>query len=206
MQTIIALDIKLFFVINNGFTNPLFDLFMPFVTNLNNWKIPIVLIWLFLMIRGGRKGRVVALLLICSVVITDQLSATLIKPLVGRIRPCHVLDHVRLLVGCGGKFSFPSSHATNISSIAVIFSFFYRKGTAWFVLLAVIIGFSRIYVGVHYPLDVLGGFIIGSSAGFAVILIYLKISGQFPAISYRKELVIEEQNSSQPEKRDDTVT
>jgi undecaprenyl-diphosphatase len=185
VQTIIAFDIKLFYLINKGLANPLFDVFMPFITNLNNWKIPILLIWLFLMIRGGRKARVVAILLIITVVITDQLSATLIKPLVGRIRPCHVLDHVRLLVACGGKYSFPSSHATNISGMAVVLSFFYRKGITWFTLLALVIGFSRIYVGVHYPLDVLGGLIIGSCAGFVVIALYLQISLKIPAINYR---------------------
>jgi undecaprenyl-diphosphatase len=185
VQTIIAFDIKLFYLINNGLANPLFDVFMPFITNLNNWKIPILLIWLWLMIKGGRKGRVAAILLVVTVVITDQLSATLIKPLAGRIRPCYVLDHVRLLVGCGGKYSFPSSHATNISGMAVILSFFYRKGIAWFTLLALVIGFSRIYVGVHYPVDVLGGLIIGSCAGIIVIIVYLQISVKIPPIRYQ---------------------
>lgn len=184
MQTIIEFDINLFYLINNGLANPLFDVFMPFITNLNNWKIPILLIWLFLMIRGGRKGRVVGVLFIITVVITDQLSATLFKPLIGRIRPCHVLDHIRLLVGCGGKYSFPSSHATNISGIAVILSYFYRKGIVWFTLLALVIGFSRIYVGVHYPADVLGGFIIGTCAGLVVLVLYQRISLKFPAIGF----------------------
>lgn len=158
---------------------------MPIITNLNNWRIPIVLVWFFLMIKGGKRGRVAALLLIPVLTMSDQMSASILKPLFGRIRPCHALDNVRLLVGCGGRLSFPSSHATNISAVAVLFGYFYRKGTLWFVLIAALVGFSRIYVGVHYPGDVIFGFMVGISLSILLLYIYHKLSARFPAIDYK---------------------
>ncbi|MBN2364638.1 MAG: phosphatase PAP2 family protein [Calditrichaeota bacterium] len=185
MSALIEIDIKLFFFLNRSIANPVFDIIMPFVTDLDNWKIPILIVWMFLMIRGGKKGRIVGILLIFVLISTDQLSSSLIKPLVGRIRPCHTLNDVRLLVGCGGKLAFPSSHATNISGVAVLFSFFYRRGTVWFTITALIVGFSRIYVGVHYPADVAGGFLFGSASGGLIVYFYLKISEFYSSLDYR---------------------
>ncbi len=185
LSGIIQIDTSFFFFFNRSIANPVFDVIMPFITNFNNWRIPIVIIWLFIMIRGGKKGRVAGVLLAFVLIGTDQLSSSLLKPLVGRVRPCHVLEHVRLLVGCGGKLAFPSSHATNMAGVAILFSFFYRKGTPYFVIIALAVGFSRIYVGVHYPLDVLGGFTLGTVTGAVIIYIYLKLSEYLPAIDYR---------------------
>lgn len=184
MQTLVTIDTQIFVFLNQYIANPLFDLVMPVITNLNHWRIPIVLVWLFLMIKGGRRGRVAALLLIPVLTMSDQMSASVLKPLFGRIRPCHALDNVRLLVGCGGHLSFPSSHATNISAVAVLFGYFYRKGTIWFIIIAALVGFSRIYVGVHYPGDVLFGFLVGCSLSVLLLFIYLKLSAKFPAIEY----------------------
>ncbi len=184
MQALNQLDITCFYFVNHGLVNPVFDMVMPFITNLDNWKIPILIIWLFLLFKGGKQGRVSAVLLIPVLILTDQTSSSLLKPLVGRIRPCYGLEDVRLLVGCGGKLAFPSSHATNIAGVAFLFSFFYRRGTIAFILAAVTVGFSRIYVGVHYPLDVFSGFALGSAAGAVVIVLYLKIADRYPALNY----------------------
>jgi undecaprenyl-diphosphatase len=89
------------------------------------------------------------------------------------------------LVSCGGRLAFPSSHATNISAVAFLFSYFYRKGTLWFISIALLVGFSRIYVGVHYPGDVLFGFIVGCSLSILVLFLYVKMSVKFPAIDYQ---------------------
>lgn len=186
MSSLLLLDTKLLFFINQNLANPVFDIIMPFVTNLNNWRIPILLIWVLLMIKGGKKGRVVGILLILVLIASDQLSSALLKPLVGRYRPCHLYDNLRLLVNCGGKYAFPSSHASNISAFAVLFSYFYRKWTAGFILVAIIIGFSRIYVGVHYPIDVLSGYIVGSCSAFLIIRLYFLGTRIYPAISYQK--------------------
>jgi len=185
LQIINTIDTQIFIFINQYIANPIFDFAMPVITNLNNWRVPIVIVWLFLIIKGGRRGRVAAILLIPVLAMSDQMSSSLLKPLFGRIRPCHALDSVRLLVGCGGHLSFPSSHATNISAVAMLFGYFYRKGTILFISIAVLVGFSRIYVGVHYPGDVLFGFMVGSSLSMVLIFIYTKLAMNFPGIDYK---------------------
>ena len=187
MHTLVTIDITIFNFLNQTLANPLLDLIMPVVTNLNYWRVPIVLVWLYLIIKGGRKGRVVAILLIPVLIMSDQVSSSLLKPLFGRIRPCYELENVRLLVGCGGKLAFPSSHATNISAVAFLFAYFYRKGTLWFAFTALMVGYSRIYVGVHYPGDVLFGFFVGCSTSGLLIFLYLEIAKRFPAVGYVRE-------------------
>lgn len=186
LDKIISLDIQFFHLFNQKLTNSFLDAFMPFITDLDNWKIPIILFWLFLMIKGGKKGRVAGLLIIPVIVLTDQVSASLIKPWVGRVRPCYELESFRLLVdGCGGKLAFPSSHATNIAGFATLFALFYRKQTWIFVLIAFLIGYSRVYVGKHYPADVLFGWFLGAVIGYLVYRSYLVLSEKYPVLQYR---------------------
>lgn len=185
MQFILSIDQHFFFLINRGMANPLFDVLMPIITNLNNWKIPIAVAWMLLILKGGSKGRVAAFLLIPVLITGDQLSASVLKPWIARIRPCHTLEQVRLLVNCGGEYAFPSSHATNISGMALLFGFIFRSHWRWFWLVALTVGFSRIYVGVHYPLDVLGGFITGSVVAMVWLYIYLAIAKRYPVIHYK---------------------
>jgi undecaprenyl-diphosphatase len=95
----------------------------------------------------------------------------IIKPQVDRMRPCNPSVHLengRFLLGCKTSRSFPSSHAMNIFAQAMLLSLFYRKKTVWFFLFALVIGFSRIYVGVHYPFDVAAGALFGIVIGAGV--------------------------------------
>jgi undecaprenyl-diphosphatase len=184
MQTLISIDASIFFLINQILANAVFDIIMPFLTNLDNWRIPILAIWLALIWRGGKKGRVAAILLIPVLTMSDYTSSSILKPLFGRIRPCHVMENVRLLVNCGSGLAFPSSHATNISAVAVLFSFFYRKAMPGFLTIALLVGLSRIYVGVHYPADVLFGFTVGTGISSLIIYAYLKLSQKYPRIHY----------------------
>jgi len=169
---LLHLDTLLFNLFNQTLTNSVLDWLMPRLTNLDNWKLPILLIWIALMVWGGRKGRAAALLIILTITLSDQVSSFVIKPLVHRIRPCHVVETVRLLVGCSGSFSFPSSHATNSMAAAGLFGGFYRKYRWYFYVLAGLIAYSRVYVGVHYPLDVIAGAILGFLIGWMVVLGY----------------------------------
>lgn len=186
MQYLQLLDIRLFFLINQTLSNKLFDLIMPFVTHLDNWRLVILLIWLILIIKGRKKGRVAAFLIIPVITMSDQISASVFKPLIGRIRPCYDLDFVRLLVNCGGKLAFPSSHASNISGAAMLFSLIYNRGTGFFWFIALMVGYSRVYVGVHYPGDVLFGFFLGSSISIFIYILYLVIASRNNKINYMK--------------------
>jgi len=175
-------DQNTFFFLNRDISNPILNVIMPFVTNLDHWRIPILIIWILLIIRGGRKGRVAAVLLIPVLVMCDQISASLLKPWVARIRPCHELLNINLLVGCGGKYSFPSSHATNIAGFGLLFSFIYPRYWIAFCAITILIGLSRSYVGVHYPGDVLCGFILGAIVAVFVFYFYQILAHKFPNI------------------------
>lgn len=172
------LDIKLFYLINNGTQNRVFDFLMPLITNRNNWWPVIGAVVFYLLIFGGKKGRTAVVAIAVAVGISDYTASSVIKPLAGRTRPCNVLEGVHLLVNCTRSFSFPSSHASNIFALAVSGGFYYRKALIPLLILAFVIGYSRTYVGVHYPFDVLGGFAWGGMIAAGVIWIERKISGE----------------------------
>lgn len=168
MSWLIEIDTQLFIFLNFKIQNRFLDLIMPFVTEIDNWRIVIGIGWLLLMILGGKKGRQVGLGLILVIVLSDQSSSSWVKPLVQRIRPCHVVQPLHLLVDCSAAYSFPSSHAANMFGAAAFLTLFYRNSAWVFFPLAILIGYSRIYVGVHYPFDVLGGAILGMVSAVAV--------------------------------------
>jgi len=172
LDWILQFDTWIFFIINKTLANPAFDIIMPFITNDKAFRIPILITWLALIIFGGKRGRIIAFLIIFTILISDQVSSFVIKPLFARIRPCNALESVRLLVGCSGSYSFTSSHATNMFAAATLFSFFYSKAKYYFFAYAAMIAYSRVYVGVHYPFDVIGGAVLGFVAAWIIIFIY----------------------------------
>jgi len=101
------------------------------------------------------------------VVLSDQLSSSVLKQLFDRARPCHtvngipIVPEVRLLVGCGSGRSFPSSHAVNNFAVATLFVMYYRRWGWAFFTWASLVALSRVAIGVHYPSDILGGALIG---------------------------------------------
>ncbi|MDO8444771.1 MAG: phosphatase PAP2 family protein [Deltaproteobacteria bacterium] len=169
------LDIKLFYLINNGTQNRAFDILMPWVTNRNNWWPLIGAIVVYLLVFGKRKGRVAILVVGVAVGLSDFTASSVIKPMLDRIRPCHILEGVNLLVNCTKSYSFPSSHAANIFALAVAGSYYYRSAIAPLFILAIVIGYSRVYVGVHYPFDVLGGYVWGGLIAVVVVWMERKI-------------------------------
>ena len=174
-DALIDLDKELFLFLNQETRNWLFDVVLPFLTDINRKPIGIVILailWLLLLTKGGRPGRIAALLLIPTIALSDQLNSSFLKFLVDRPRPCHELANVHLLVGCGSGYSFPSSHAVNNFAAAMVLSYFLPRWTWAFFCYASVICFSRIYVGVHYPSDVIAGAMIGLVVGFLVIVAF----------------------------------
>ncbi len=179
-----GIDRWLFFFIHQTLRNDLLNVVMPFLTDLNQMiggKIFFLAVGILLLVMGGRTGRIVVVVLILTITISDQLSSSVIKPLVERERPCYVLEGVRPLVDCGSGKSFPSSHAVNMFAAAVVLSYAYKRWVWAFYSMAGIIALSRVYVGVHYPSDALGGALIGFIVGQIMILLLKYIERTIPA-------------------------
>ncbi|MFQ6091691.1 MAG: phosphatase PAP2 family protein [bacterium] len=191
---LIQCDKTLFYILNNGTHNRLFDVVMPFLTDIDNWRIPLAVVWVGLLVFGGKKGRIVALLAGVCLALTDQLSSSLLKPYFARTRPCNALDHVRLLVSCTKAYSFPSSHATNIFAQATLFSFKYRKLTPILVLLALLVGFSRVYVGVHFPFDIIFGAVLGTVCAAVVLASEGLVARAVDKVRLRRQSILKRRN------------
>jgi undecaprenyl-diphosphatase len=154
-------DITLFRLINGQGPNYFLDWFMPFMTDLKNFRyvLPVLVVWV--LVREKKAGIVFLVFIGLTLAITDPFSSCLLKDWLGRVRPCHVLEEVRLLTDCNTSYSFPSSHAVNIFAAAFFLSQPLKKLSPLFFGIAGIVGYSRIYIGIHYPLDVIGGAAIG---------------------------------------------
>jgi undecaprenyl-diphosphatase len=178
------LDTALFYWINVQLANPVMDKVMVAITLKQNWIIPGAIIALWLMFAQGKKGRILVVLLFLSILFADQISSSLLKPAIGRLRPCKTLEHIRLLVHCGSIYGFPSSHASNIAAALGIFAMFYRKAMIPCMLVIFLVGLSRIVVGVHYPVDVLGGWMLGGIIAYLLYYGYQLLSAKYPNLKY----------------------
>lgn len=172
IETLIGIDIEVMRFMNVALSNRLFDVIMPIVTA--EWFVrPILVIGIVVAAwRGGKYGRITAVLAVFTIVLSDQLSSHVIKPWVGRLRPCHTLDWVHLLVNCSSGKSFPSSHAINSFGQAILWSCRYPKIARYIYPLATLIALSRVFVGVHYPLDITAGAILGTLCGGLIFLLH----------------------------------
>ena len=177
LHYLVTLDKKLFLILNHDIANPYFDFFFVTITNAQFWIAPGIIAVLVFIFFGRKKALIVIGLALVTVTISDQVGLHL-KHLVGRMRPCNPQDLVeggRFLLGFKGRHdSFPSNHSINMFAQAALLTCFYRKQMLYFLVFACTIGLSRIYVGVHYPADVLAGAVFGAIIGWVVYLGYYK--------------------------------
>lgn len=179
MQWVENLDHQLFLVIN-GAGNPIFDTVMVLASSKYFWIWLYILILIYFYSQFSHKALLILLLLVVSLTLTDLLSVHALKNVIQRYRPCHhaeLAEQVRLVTGrCGGKYGFVSSHAANTAGIffTLIFSGLLRwkaqrridKTMVGLLIFYVLINaYSRIYLGVHYPLDILGGWLLALAIG-----------------------------------------
>lgn len=165
MDWLRSIDTALFRFFNQSLANPVFDTLMPWLSGNRLFLPACVLLAIGLIWRGGLRGRLCALMLFLLVLVANNLLMDVLKDLFGRPRPFLALDDVRLLVGKGGSFSMPSSHAANwFCALAVAWTYYRRSARVLFPL-AFLVAFSRVYNGVHYPADVLVGALAGTAIG-----------------------------------------
>ena len=181
-QQIKDIDQALFYQINGVWHSPILDNILPWTRHSNNW-IPLyigLLVWMGYQI--GWKTWKWLLFALLNVGLTDQISSSVFKPFFHRLRPCNdpaLVGKTRLLLDhCSGGFSFTSSHAANHFGLAMFIFITWgatnQRFTKYFFVWAGLIAYAQMYVGVHYPLDIIGGSIIGLLSGYFMAKFYLK--------------------------------
>ncbi|MBL8024860.1 MAG: phosphatase PAP2 family protein [Fibrobacteres bacterium] len=169
LNTLQNIDRSIFIFFNRDIANPLFDFIMPILTRGTTWILPLVIMGYLYWRRKHGNALVIMAASIILIGLSDLISVRLLKPLFDRARPCNpdaLVEGGRFLVGNLRSLSFPSSHAFNSAAFAAYFTYFLPHRKKLLFGIAILIGFTRIYVGVHYPFDVAGGWISGSFLGF----------------------------------------
>ena len=176
IDKIIELDKQAMVLFNKTIANPIFDLIMPIITDQNFLIFSGLILIGYLASFGGKRGRITIVVLLIAASFSDAICFQIIKPWVGRVRPSHEFyEYINLLVSKGGKYSFPSNHAANSFVFATVLSYFYDRNRIVLYILASTIAFSRVYVGVHYPLDIIFGSIIGYVISWTILSLWVII-------------------------------
>lgn len=178
-------DVALFHLVNITWG---WDALAPFMKGVSNpvYFAPLVLVLIvWLGFRDGIRGRAVLLTALVLITATDQVSSHLLKPLIHRPRPCRTESGLVQVqthgARCSGKGSFPSSHAANIAGLMILFGLRYRRWMIAALMLAFLVGYSRLYLGLHYPSDVLGGWALGGLMGWGAAWISSAIQKRWEA-------------------------
>lgn len=183
MATWIQLDQKIFYLINQVLVHPWLDIFFVTLTDFSKTPafyllLPLLLFGIFR--RFGWKGLGVLLLAVLLASVADKISSIFIKEFFARPRPefSSLPETVTLRRPSEGSFSFPSSHALDAFVVASFIFYFRQSWGAWALAVASLIAYSRVYVGLHFPADVLAGAILGTFLGFGggsmISLLYTK--------------------------------
>lgn len=173
-------DIAAFVKVNTVWTSNFADTLMPVLRDQKTWYPLYALLLIYLIWKFRWKALPFILIAGATAAIADQLSSNFLKEFIGRIRPCHeetLIGIMKLRVGyCPNSGSFTSSHAVNHFALAGLLIFamkpYFKKWRWLFLLWAAAICYSQVYVGVHYPGDVIGGAVLGLLIGWTMAFIF----------------------------------
>ena len=177
-----SIDRSLFLLLNDTLANPVFDFVFRLIDRENSWIIPAMVAAIVFVAKKKKHAWVVLACIVAVVAISDPLCVRILKPLVARFRPCHpsyfvdgqhmFIEGANFWCGTKGSFSFPSAHAMNSFATMTVLTLFYPKRWGWFLTIASLSALSRVYVGIHYPSDILAGALFGISIGAGVYFAY----------------------------------
>ena len=176
MDFLYSIDLVIFYFFNHTISAPFLDKLFSIITNVNNWYITYAILLGISFFKGGIKGKLAVLGIVLLIITTDQTGYKLLKEYFARPRPCNILTDVITPLGCTGSYSFPSNHALNNFAAAIFFYRLFPK-LKWVLFIgASLVAISRVYLGLHYPSDILGGAVIGLAFGylFASGVLYLE--------------------------------
>ena len=183
MESLLQIDQSLFIRINSMWTSSFLDVLLPLCRDKLTWvPVYVFLISVILFNVRGVKAWLIILMVISAVGLSDTISSKVFKPQIERTRPCNepVLSEIVVKrVRCGSGYSFTSSHASNHFALSTLLFLLLGKTFRWRYILfiwATLIAYAQVYVGVHYPLDVLAGAVIGLIVGWSFHFIWGKTS------------------------------
>ncbi len=166
IEFLYSIDLSILYFVNHTLSSGLLDRFFSTITNVNNWYIAYIILLGICWTKGGQVGKIAVIGVLLLILAGDQLGHRVIKEIFQRERPCNVLSDIITPLGCTGSYSFPSNHALNNFATA---TFFYRifPKLKWILFItAFLVALSRLYLGLHYPSDMLGGAVIGIFFGY----------------------------------------
>jgi undecaprenyl-diphosphatase len=153
------------------------EAFMVFMTMKHNFYNLGIACVVGILIVYRLNGLAFIITVAATIALNDASSHYILKEGFARLRPCHVLPDLEMTLRCSNSFSFPSNHASNTFAAATLLSLCFRNTTLLAFALALLVGYSRVYLKVHYPFDILGGALYGSLIGYLCYRhIYKRIS------------------------------
>lgn len=172
---LIGTDHKVWYYMNTRWHHPILDTIIPFVRNQYFWAPLYLFLLIFIPYKFGKRGWMWCVFYLIAFTISDQVAVNVIKPFFHRLRPCNnpfLAQKVHLLVECGSGLSFPSAHASNHFAMGIFSAMTLGRKAKWVwpvaVAWAMLVSFAQVYVGVHFPLDVTCGALLGTTIGMAI--------------------------------------